>query len=74
LNKIENNIFVFGIGCVLGTSLLGGHDFNAVLAWFALILVVFMHASAITSGAKLDLLNIVYYVICAIWFFGMICI
>jgi len=53
-------------------SVAGGSNFNAVMAWLFLVILIMMHVSAIKNGGKFKLLLNIYYVFAFIWFFGMI--
>jgi hypothetical protein len=60
------------VACLLSTAVLGGHDFNAVFAWFTLFVLIFQHISAYVNGGKSQLLMISLYVLMTIWLFGFI--
>ena len=60
--------------CLLSLSILGGHDFNSVFAWFALVILIALHFSAFTGGVKSKILWTTFYVLLAIWIFGYIII
>ena len=53
---------------------MGGHNFNAAFAWLTLIIYFLVNLSALTSGAKSNILNLAYYLFITIWYFGMMII
>jgi hypothetical protein len=55
---------------LISTAVLGGHDFNAVFAWFTLFVLIFQHISAYVNGGKSQLLLVVFYAFMTVWLFG----